>query len=124
MTEQDTATMQTFREVINQVVAANSDHTDAADLDLGDAVRVERDGFEDLSIERIRENKVSVMHTYKQRGDLMRDPEIVFDTGGDEWIPVEFRQDPMHHEHNQNGVDCGEFLQTWARNLDNQGFTQ
>jgi len=123
MTEKDT--MQTFRQTINQVVAANSDHNDTTNFDLGESVRVERDGYENLSISRIRENKVSVMHTYKQRHDLMRDPEIVFDTEGDEWLPVEFRQDSMHyHEHNQNGVDCGDFLQSWAGNLEFQGFTQ
>ena len=124
MTKQNTATMQTFHEVINQVVAANSEHTDTADLELGDSVRVERDGFEDLSIERIRENKVSVMHTYKQRLDLMRDPQIVFDTSNNEWLPVEFRQDPRHHQHDPDGINCGDLLRSWARNLDNQGFTQ
>ena len=114
----------TFRRTVNQVIAANSEYDDATDLDLGDAVHVERDGYEDLGIERIRENKISVMHTYKQRGDLMRNPEIVFNTSDDEWLPVEFRQDPIHHQHNDDGVDCGDFIRTWARNLDNQGFTQ
>lgn len=94
----------------------------AQDMEMGDHIKVEVDGFEDLSIEKILENKLSVMQTYTQRGDLMRDPEIVFDVSGDEWVAIELRMDPHTHMIDDNGVDEDGFTELWNKNLRDQGF--
>lgn len=47
------------------------------------ALTVESDSFEDLTIER-HGDELTVMHTYTQRGDLMRDPEVTFELQEDE----------------------------------------
>ena len=39
---------------------------------------------------------VSIAHYYRQEGDLMRDPDVVFVVGADEHIyPISFRQDSL-----------------------------
>lgn len=92
------------------------------ELELGEAYTIQADGFMDLTIEKISENRLSVAHYFKQRGDLMRDPEIVFDISDEEWTPVEFRTDPHTHDYNENGLEIDDFLDMWNRNLRNQGF--
>ena len=37
----------------------------------------ERDGLEPLTVENVGDNLISVMHSFVQNGDLMRDPDIV-----------------------------------------------
>lgn len=92
------------------------------EMSLTESYTIEVDGFMDLTIEKIYEEKIAVTHYYTQRGDLMRDPEVVFDISGGEWIPVEYRQDPGIRQQDMDGLDLGGFLETWNKNLRNQGY--
>lgn len=100
------------------------DYESADELELGSHISLERGGVMDLTIEKVMDDRLSVAHYYTQRGDMMRDPEIVFDTSGDEWVPIEYRQDPMMHQHDKAGVDLGGFDKQWSENLKNQGFIE
>lgn len=113
---------ESFRNAVEKILTNNG--VTVEDMDVGDAVQVDGGAaFQDLSIELIAENRLSVMHTFTQRGDLMRDPDIVFDLSGEEWVPVEVRQDPVQvHRMDEDGIECGDLLQMWAKNLDAQGF--
>jgi hypothetical protein len=93
------------------------------DMDVGDHIKVEVDGYMPLTIEKIEDSKLSVAHYYTQRGDLMSDPEIVFRIDGDEWTPVRYTQHPRHHQYNENGLPSVDaFVNTWDRKLKQQGF--
>ncbi len=37
----------------------------------------------------------SIAHYYEQNGDLMKDPDMVFIRGADEYYPIEFQQDNL-----------------------------
>ena len=118
---------------------------------LGDsqAVRITVPGFMPLSIEEILptddgHRQISLVHYGTQNGDLMRDPEIVFElrAAGDEIFaePVYFRNDYAGVENfvyttreERPGVtvrlvnprlknDLKSFAGMWIRNLRAQGF--
>jgi len=99
------------------------------DMELGEHYEISADQTSadmDLTIEKIRDNEISVAHYHQQRGDLMRDPEIVYrieDNG--EWTPIEYRQDPGIYQRDETGLnDVEDFAETWSENLKNQGFLQ
>ena len=92
------------------------------DMELGEHYQIEGQGM-DLTIEKIGENRLSVAHYYKQRGDLMRDPEIVFNTSNDNWTPVEYTQHPHIYQRDRDGLpEVAEFAQQWSDNLEKQGY--
>jgi hypothetical protein len=85
---------------------------------------------------------ISVAHYYEQNGDLMRDPEMVFEVNPDfwqtgDWEPVSYRQDNLAM-YQQQAVfidDQGHavadadtvrqlkaFARQWDRNIADQGF--
>lgn len=98
-------------------------YDDPTDVPINENITLERTGYMDLTIERVRETKISVAHYHTQRGDLMRDPEIVFDFAGDEWTPVQYTQDPRIYQYNEDGLeDIDNFATRWNQNLKNQGF--
>jgi hypothetical protein len=108
-------------EVINEVLDLLGVSVD--DLELNERYELEGSvGIMDLTIEKVGASRLSVAHYYTQRGDLMRDPEIVFDTTGAEWTPVEYRQDPVSYKTDSDGVDLGGFEKQWSDNLREQGF--
>ena len=110
------------------------------------AVKLTVSGFMPLSIERIGTSAeghqlVALAHTGIQNGDVMFDPEIVFQVteGGEFQVaePISFRNDYMgiHQEvyrYNDDGkathintrlkAELKSFAQTWFRNLKEQGF--
>src|SRR5437763_9367164 len=107
-------------------------------------VRLEAPGFMPLVIEAIGTGPrglpaVSVAHYYEQNGDLMRDPEMVFEAGpGRELLPVSYQQDNLGIyqeaalQDDQGGVmvrprltkELARFARQWDRNLKDQGFVQ
>jgi len=97
-----------------------------AEMELNDLVTVdpESEAMDELTIEKIGDDLLSVGHYYTQRGDLMRDPEVVFRVDGDRWWPIEFRRDgtPQMHDHNEDGIDLRGFDRHWNKNLKNQGY--
>jgi hypothetical protein len=82
------------------------------------------EGFEELTIEKIGPNRVSVAHHYVQRGDLMYDPEIVFHIDNGVWRPVRYTQHPHIHQHNPDGIELDGFVEQWSENLRLQGFVE
>jgi hypothetical protein len=79
---------------------------------------------------------ISVAHYYEQNGDLMRDPDLVFEIIDGEWWPISYRQDNLGLF--QEAVWCDDssrvmvrqklvrdlksFARQWDRNLKEQGF--
>lgn len=103
------------------------------------SLKIENPPYMALTIERLiapdhgPRPVVSVCHYYEQNGDLMRDPEMVFDM--ETWEPLYYRQDGIGREQyvyqppNERRayrprlrVELRTFAQTWARNLREQGF--
>lgn len=111
-------------ETIQAIVEAHG-YDSVQDMDVGDMVEVELgEAMMPLVIEKIGDNRLSVMHYRKQRGDMMRDPEIVFHVSepGD-WTPIEYVQDPGVYQRNENGLyEAEDLAQRWDQNLDTQGY--
>lgn len=111
--------------VLNIIQIAGHDSID--ELDVNELIEVENDPFMDLAIERVGDEQIIVGHYYTQRGDLMSDPEIVFDVSGDEWIPVEYNQHgfPQIHKHDEDGLnEVASFIDDWDAQLEEQGFVE
>lgn len=86
---------------------------------------IEVTGYMELTIERVSDTHISISHSYLQNGDVMRDPEIVFEVEDDEWTPIEYVQDPMVAQHDPDGLDEVEtFAAQWNNNLKEQGFVE
>lgn len=96
-------------------------------------VKFTQPSFDPLVIERHGE-QVVVGHYFIQNGDVMADPEIVFDYAT--WTPLELTQHPMgvyrSKFHYRDGVQYVDtrfdaavrpLVQLWATNLENQGWT-
>lgn len=111
--------MQTIKEIL-EIHGFNS----VEDMPISYNIKLEVDGFDPLVIEKIDEHRLSVGHYYERRGDLMCDPEIVFDT--QTWVAVEFQQDPFRYERDEGGlVEATAFaLSVWDDNLREQGFIE
>jgi hypothetical protein len=75
----------------------------------------------DLTVEKVGKNRLSVAHYWERRGDLMRDPEIVFAVENG-WTPIRYRQDPRFALADENGLDIEDFVSQWDNNLRRQGF--
>jgi len=112
------------------------------------AVRIVSRGFMPLSVEEIGTSGdglrlVAISHTAVQNGDLMRDPEMVFEFHGSKNSraaePISFRSDfvAIHqevHAYDEGGHRTGvrpklknelrSFARTWFRNLKEQGFLE
>ena len=96
-------------------------------------VKFTQPSFDPLVIERHGE-QIVVGHYFIQDGDVMADPEIVFDYAT--WTPLELTQHPMgvyrSKFHYRDGVQYVDtrfdaavrpLVQLWATNLENQGWT-
>lgn len=111
--------------IIRIVQAAG--HDDVDELDVNKLIEVENESYMDLCVEKLADDRLSVAHYHTQRGDLMSDPEIVFDVSGNEWVPIEYTQHgfPQVHQHNPDGLDdVAGFIDEWDENIDEQGFVE
>ena len=98
-------------------------------------------GFMPLSTEAIGTGPrggtlVAVRHTREQNGDLLFDPEVVFELIGGEWHPLSFEQsgrvywEAVFAEEGTDRLMCRprllrdlrRFCALWDRNLRDQGF--
>jgi hypothetical protein len=116
------------------------------------AIKVKSEGFMDLCIECIGASphgeglvQISVCHYGEQNGDLMRDPDMVFDVNPSDdaqlgwcsgnWRPVSFRNDYVGVYQEAMSVDDGKvmvrprlvkelkaFANIWDKNIKQQGF--
>jgi hypothetical protein len=104
-------------------------------------IRLEVPGFMRLVIEHVGSGPrggelVSVAHYGEQAGDLMRDPEVIFEVAAGQWQPVSIQMD--YTGHYREAVFVGEdgkvyvrpaevrdiqaFARVWDRNLRAPGF--
>jgi hypothetical protein len=111
------------------------------------AIRIESEGFMPLSIEHVGPSPqgaglvlISVTHYSEQNGDLMGDPDVVFDVNREtyetgDWRPVSFRNDYVGSYQEAVFVRDGSvlvwpglvrelksFARIWDRNLKEKGF--
>ena len=100
-------------------------------------LRFESSGFEPLSVEKVGDNLVSVMHTYVQNGDVMRDPEIVLlvdnknktvTTASYEMSAVSLYEeyidfDSLEIINEQGQKDANSFFRDWMKNVSQQGYS-
>ena len=106
-------------------ILKNKGIDDPEDMKINENYTIESDGYEDLTIEKVSGNRISVAQTYTQRMDLMRDPEIVYEIEEDgDWKPVEYQQDPGIYQHDENGLNMDGFVEQWDENLKKQGFVE
>lgn len=102
--------------------------------------KIEVSGYMPLSLEWIAEDQISICHYGEQNGDLMRDPDIVFElaNGRTTAEPLSFRNDYMglYQEVYDYAEDDGRkirvrpklkadlraFASQWFSNLRQQGF--
>lgn len=96
-------------------------------------LRLESDGFMPLSVERLGGNRISIMHTHTQNGDLMYDPDMVIEIDADEQTvqAVSYEQSSLGvyqevytHERLNTALQkkLNSFLTDWLRNISQQGF--
>lgn len=109
-------------EAVKEILRAEG--VDVDSLEINEPLEYSRDDYYDLVIEKIGENRLSVGQYYTQHMDLMHAPEVVFDTTGDEWTPVEYTNHdtvPQVYDADETGVEgLDQLLETWNRNLQNQ----
>ena len=115
-------------------------------LETDTAVRIRVEGYMPLSLEAVGASAngnrlISICHYGEQNGDLMRDPEMVFElyTHGELSVaePLSFQNDYMGllqevYRYDESGkktrvdtrlkADLKSFARTWFRNLREQGF--
>jgi hypothetical protein len=123
-------TYQNFASVLNRLLAGKQ------------AVRLHVDGYMPLVVEQIGRSGdgrplIALSHTAVQNGDLMRDPEVVFELHELGAEPITFRNDFLGilqdvYDYDDSGrrtrvyprrkQDLRSFSSTWFRNLRAQGF--
>lgn len=87
-------------------------------------LKIENGSWMPLSIEVTPAGEVAVAHTFVQNGDLMYDPELVFDPNT--WHVVEITMHPTGYyqrvPEGKYSPGMESFARTWAQNLRAQGF--
>jgi len=90
--------------------------------------QVKREGYMTLNIERISDNRLAMSHVYTQNGDIMRDPEVVFEIDNDGQLVAQTIEHPpmvLNGRELSGAVPIkakDSFLSLWADNLKAQGF--
>lgn len=102
----------------------------------GNYIRLENPPFMRLVIEYIGlgpkgHPAISVAHYFEQNGDLMCDPEMVFQVTEKGWEPVSFQQDSLgvykeaisdEFVRTRLVEELASFASMWDRNIEAQGF--
>lgn len=109
-------------------------YKDVQELEVNETIKIDPgpDAVMPLTIEKLWEyedrDRISVAHYYTQRGDLMSDPEIVFDVphGGGDWVPVRYTHHPYTEQYDSHGLgrDVQRFVELWDENLRSMGYVQ
>lgn len=109
-------------EAIRAILAANSLRPES--MEIGDSVFVEPDtgALMPLVIEKVAEDQLSIGHYFRQSGDVVSDPEVVFKIHGDQWHPIRYVQHPDIERHNPDGLELGRFVGIWDQNFRRQGY--
>lgn len=98
---------------------------------------IEVEAYMPLTINRVWHNKISLAHIGKQHGDVMHDPEVVFEIGDGTAEPISCRHDytgSYSEVYRYDGAgkkthvrpavkkDLKIFCRVWFKNLRDQGF--
>ena len=94
-------------------------------------LRLDKENYLPLVIEVIGENRVAVTHYREQNGDLIQDPEIVFQAMAGRWWPIEITQvwgyrskhiikDGQRYVDTRFHDEVSSFANMWARNIRGQ----
>ncbi len=87
MSKADSATLEYL---VRDLVDPCDDERGSSSRRLGE----DGDGFMPLVVERVGSRVYSLTHYYKQNGDMMCDPDVMFFRDDDgKWFPMTFRQD-------------------------------
>ncbi len=85
--------------------------------------------FNNLSVEKIAENKITVAHTHVQNGDLMYDPMITYEIDHEKRTAtaVEFENSGLgiyevYTDSPEKQAECNDFTLTWLENIEQQGY--
>jgi len=140
---------QTAKKVVDKLVADLDNPGDAKTFDAHNYTEKWDGGIMAVHVENIGHikstgngNLYSITHYYKQNGDMIRDPEMIFWGGKmankkaeliDTYYPIYFRQDPMVEEESvvfEEGeckgyrramqADHARFANTWMKNIKEQ----
>jgi N12 class adenine-specific DNA methylase len=96
-------------------------------------MKLKADGFMDLIIEKLMDDRISLSHYYTQNGDLMSDPdmEIIVDHENYKLMAATFRQDNLgiyQEVYPEEGKwipnlskELNRFLEDWLKNIERQG---
>ena len=86
------------------------------------------EAFDSLNVQWISEKEIAVSHTYEQNGDLMYDPEIVFQVDATQLTAtaISYEQSNMGkyetYETLAEAADCNTFASEWFDNIEQQGY--
>lgn len=99
--------------------------TSSEDLEINDPFTYDGgEAYDDLAIEKVYEDTLSVEQHYTQRMDRMSAPEVRFDISDyDNWVPIDYTNHdtvPQIYERDEDGLDLDGFLETWNKNLKEQ----
>jgi len=100
--------------------------------EIGEQHIYKSEGFMDLHVERLAENKISLTHYFKQNGDLVPDPDMeikINDKFGtaealtfqDQFSYMEVYPDKVHINMRAK-KELNTFLLMWLDNIKKQGF--
>ena len=80
--------------------------------------------YEPLSVEKIGNNLISIMQTYVQNGDLMRDPDIVLDISHNRASSVSFENSGTgtYEEYTEPNYYCDSFVADWFKLIETGRF--
>lgn len=127
-------TSKAMQEIITQIADRHGLDLSASEAHL----RLEQRHLMPLVIEKIGPHLVSVAHYFRQNGDAVADPDLVFFIGYGDWVPIEIQQ-PFGYQCvatlNEDGnalltidarqqADIAEFCDLWAQNLKDQGWLE
>lgn len=95
----------------------------------GYSIRLDQPNYDRLVIEVVGVNRVSVAHYFEQNGDLMSDPEIVFQIFyPNGWFPVQITQSPVgrFREASEGKYLPGviSLARMWGKNIRDQGWVE
>ena len=127
-------TSKTMQSIITKIAEKHGLDLAAAEAHL----RLEKEPYMPLVIEKVGRHLVSIAHYFKQNGDSIADPDVVFFTGYAEWVPIEIQQVMGYRRVarlNDDGsaidavnlrgqADVASFSNLWARNIRAQGWLE
>jgi hypothetical protein len=123
-------TAKTMQTIITAIAAKHGLDLSASEAHL----KLEQDCYMPLVIEKVGLNLISVAHYFRQNGDTIADPDVVFFMGYLEWVPIEIQQSfgyqqvakvkddgsAISHLNVRAQADLASFCRMWGKNIKEQ----